>query len=108
MYLALILAAGAPVGPSDYLTTGWMQYGFGAFACFLLALVWWCFRELLRVQKEKNGVIDNNTNTTRDLGAILKEQTRILRGVHEALMTRPCLADPDQQGIRRRMPLPED
>ena len=86
-----------------------IQYGFLGMCSVLLAIIIWLIRELLKVIRENNLVIDRNTRihaqsieNFEELGKDLRrgnEETRkAVWSLHDKLISRPCIARREQGG----------
>ena len=68
-----------------------MQYGFAGFAFLLLGVVVWMIKQLLKVLKDTNTVVGNNTQVMNSVHETAGETRELMIEVKDQLLSRPCL-----------------
>ncbi len=68
------------------------QYDFVGFSAILLGLVIWLIKRLLIVLDRNSQLIAENTAALNTLAAMTADLLVINRGLHDKLISRPCIA----------------
>lgn len=69
-----------------------IQYGFAGFCVILLAILFWLIRELLKVLKENNNVIAQNTEAILKVDEHSVNTLNVAIECKDELLKRPCIA----------------
>jgi F0F1-type ATP synthase membrane subunit b/b' len=77
--------------PDVTIMNPFLQYGFAGFAVLLLWLVYWLTKNLLKVLKDTNRVIQNNTLIAQGVQDTAKETRELMIEIKDQLLSRPCL-----------------
>jgi len=72
-----------------------MQFGFAGFSFVLVGVIVWLIRKLLTILQQTNEIISANTNAICQVGKMTQEQSKLVRTVHDQLLSRPCLLQTD-------------
>ena len=70
-----------------------VQYGFAGFSAVLLVILVWLIKKLLDLLEKTNQIISDNTQAIRNVDERTGEELKLLRAVHDKLLSRPCLAE---------------
>ncbi len=70
-----------------------IQGGFAGLSFILVGVIVWLIKQLLGVLKQNNTVITSNTEAIRVMNSEAMEQRRLMRGIHDALLQRPCMME---------------
>jgi p-aminobenzoyl-glutamate transporter AbgT len=69
-----------------------MQYGFAGLSVVLLIILVWLIRELLKILKDNNDVIEKNTAAIRAVDEHSKSTLSVAIECKDELFKRPCIA----------------
>ena len=67
-----------------------MQWGFAGFAMVMVGINVWLIKRLLGLLDANNKIIAENTRARWEVAKLINAALRILRGVNERLLSRPC------------------
>ena len=70
-----------------------VQYGFAGLSAVLLAILVWLINKMLGLLEKTNQIISDNTDAIRDVDKRTGEELKLLRSVHDKLISRPCMAE---------------
>jgi len=70
-----------------------MQYGFAGLSAVLLAILVWLIKKLLDLLEKTNQIISDNTKAIRDVDERTIDELKLLRAIHDKLLSRPCMAE---------------
>lgn len=68
-----------------------MQYGFAGLSAILLAILVWLISKLLDLLEKTNQIISDNTKAICDVDKRTIDELKLLRAIHDKLLTRPCM-----------------
>ena len=74
-----------------------IQGGFAVFSVFLLGIIVWLIKQLLKVLGETNTVLAGNTKAIEAIGTGTSETQRLMADIRDQLLTRPCLVRTQEQ-----------
>ena len=70
-----------------------LQAGFAGFAILLLAILFWLIKQLLRLQKDTNQIINEHNKQAVLIHETQNSIVQTLTKLYEKLISRPCIQE---------------
>lgn len=69
-----------------------LQYGFAGLCAILLVIMTWLIWNLIKLLEQTNTIIAQNTQAVVQVDQTTKECIKLLRSLHDKIISRPCIA----------------
>jgi len=80
----------------------YIQYGFAGFCFVLLVMNAWLVKQLVKVLKCSKDVIAGNSVALEKVAGSLQRAGDVLSGIHDKLLSRPCLLEHEDTRSHQR------